>query len=84
MVWIWTTHFEMHFVSSLAVEGFDQHMLRCILCPRWHGKGLVNRCCYTFCVVAGMGWVWSTHVEIHVESSLAWDGFGQNMVSKTS
>jgi hypothetical protein len=32
---VWSTHVEMHFVSSHACDGFGQHMLRCILCPSW-------------------------------------------------
>ena len=30
MKWILSTHVEMHFVSSLAWEGFNHHMLICI------------------------------------------------------
>jgi hypothetical protein len=32
----------INFVSSLAWEGFGQHMLRRISCPLWHGRALVN------------------------------------------
>ena len=73
----WWTHVEMHFLSSLSWEEigqhmlryilssrwFGQHMLRCILCSRWHRRDLVNACSDTFCVLPGMGWVWSTHVR---------------------
>jgi len=51
---VWSTHVEIHFVSLLARKGFCQHTSRYILCPRWHGRGLVNTCCDTFCVLAGM------------------------------
>jgi hypothetical protein len=27
-----------------------------------------------------MGWVWSTHVEMHFVSALAWEVFGQLML----
>jgi hypothetical protein len=47
-----------------------------MLSPYWHGRGLLNTCWDTFCVLACMGGVWSTHMETHVVSSLAWDGFG--------
>ena len=54
----WSTLVEMLFVSSMAWEGFGQHMARCIfvlniLCSRWHMR------------------VWSTNVEIHFMYSLA-------------
>ena len=75
MGWVWSTHVEMHFVSSLAWKGFGQYMLRCILCPPWHGIDLVNISSDTFCVLAGMGRVCSTHVSMDYLSSLAWDCF---------
>ena len=54
-------------------------MLKYILILRWRGRGFVNTCGDKFCVLAGMGGVYSKHVEIHCVSSLAWDGFGQHM-----
>ena len=66
---------EIHFVFSLAYEEIGQHMLRCILCPRWHGMGLDNPNYDTFCVFAEMGGPWATRVEIHFVSSLALDEF---------
>ena len=39
---VWSTYVEMHFISSMTWDGFGQRMLRYILCPRWHGTGLVN------------------------------------------
>ena len=44
MGWDCSTPNELHIVSSLEWDGFGQHMLRCIFCPRWHGKSLVNIC----------------------------------------
>ena len=62
------------FMSSLAWVAFDQHNLRYILRPHLHGetwstdlevhfvnllpRGNVNTSWKTFCVVAGMRWVW--------------------------
>ena len=40
--WAWSIHAEMHFASLLEFTEFPQYMLRCILCPRWHGRGKVN------------------------------------------
>jgi hypothetical protein len=52
---VWSTRGKMHFVFSLKWEGFGQHMLRYILCPRLHEMDLVNTSWDTFCVIAGMG-----------------------------
>jgi hypothetical protein len=41
MGWVWSTHVEVYSVSS-HMGGFGQYMLRCILCPRKHGKGLYD------------------------------------------
>ena len=71
MVGVWSTHAEIDFVSSLAFKGFGQKMLRYILCPRRYIIGLVYTCEVAFCVVAGMVRVWSSHVEIHFLSSMA-------------
>jgi hypothetical protein len=49
------THVEMVLASSLAEEGFGQHTLRYILCPRWLGIALVNTCWDKFPVLVGMG-----------------------------
>jgi hypothetical protein len=38
-------------------------------------KGLVNSCWIAFYVLSGIGAVWSTHVETHILSLLAWDEF---------
>jgi len=58
MGWVCSTPVEIHFVSSLALEGFGQHI---------------------FCVLAAMLWVWSKHVKIYVESSLAGKGMPRNV-----
>ena len=68
----------MHFVSSFTRERFRQVKLRYILCPRFHGMGLVNTSWDAFCVLAGIGGVWSTHIEMHFVSSLSWEGYGQH------
>jgi hypothetical protein len=68
-----STQVATHFVSSLAWEGFGQYMLTCIFCLRWHGMGLIKACKDAYSVLAGMGGVWSTQVELHFVSSLAWD-----------
>ena len=71
--WVWSTHVEINFVSSLACDGFDQHKLSYFMCPRWHGMCLVNTSWDTFCVLAGIGGVWSTHVAMEILSVLAWE-----------
>ena len=79
---------EIHFVSSLACEGYGQHIFRSILCCRWHGLDLDETSWEVFWVLDGMGGVWSTHVEMHffLHTSLdtfyinvAYEGFGQHM-----
>jgi hypothetical protein len=83
------TQVEIYFVPFLAWEGFGQHILRCILCLRWHWRGLVNTC-DTFCDLPVMGMVWPTrvksilcprtHVEINYVSLFEWKGVGQHML----
>ena len=80
MEWVLASHVRKHLVPSLARERFRQHLLRYILSPRWHGMGLVNTCFETFCFLADMGGVCSTHVEKHFVSSLVRDGFVQHML----
>ena len=63
---VWSTYVKMDFVSSLAWDEFGQAMLRCILCPSWHGKFLVNTSLYAFYVLLGMVRVWSTHILIYL------------------
>ena len=70
-----STLIDMHIVCSLAWDGFGQQILRCIVCPRWHGMCLVNTCSDNVCELAGIEWVWSIHIEILFVSSLALDGF---------
>jgi len=48
------------------MDGYNKHILRYILFPRWHGRGLVITSCDIFCVLTGIGGVWSTHVEIEL------------------
>ena len=67
------------FSVLLAWEVFGQRMLICILCPSWHGRGLINTCYDTFSVLAGVGGVCSTRVEMHFISLLAWEGFVKHM-----
>jgi hypothetical protein len=61
---VWLTLVKIHFVSSLVCNGFGQHMLRYILCSRWHGMWLANTCWDMFRVIAGKGGVWSILVEM--------------------
>ena len=70
--WIWLRHVEMHLVPSLAWDGFGQHELRSILCPRCLGMGLVNKFWDTFCFHAGMGGVRSRQVVMQFLFSLDW------------
>ena len=66
-------------MSSLAYEGFGQNMLICILCHRWHRRGLENACEIHFC--ASLAWKRGlvTHVEIYFQSSLVWHVFGPHL-----
>ena len=75
-----STHVMINFVSLLAWYNFGNHMLRYILCPRWHGRGLVNTCWDEYCAPSGMGLVYRTHVEMHLVSLLAWDVFCRHML----
>ena len=90
--WVSSIHVVMHFVSSLAWDGFGQHMLwyvfvsslaldvidhhvlRCILCIPRHRMGLVKTNWDTFCGLAGIGWDWSTLGEVVLVSSLVRKG----------
>ena len=38
MGWVWSTRFEINFVSFRPRDGFGQYVLKCILFPRWHGR----------------------------------------------
>jgi hypothetical protein len=67
----------MDFVSLVALEGVDQHMLRYILSPRWHVRRLVNTCSDAVCNLAGMKCVCSSRADVHFVSSLACEGFAQ-------
>ena len=85
-----STQFEIHFVSSQASVELYQHKLSYILCPLWHWRGLVIEIQFvsssvytsgnTFCVIAGVIVVWSSCVEIHFLSSMAFKGFVQHML----
>ena len=70
----------IHFVNLLALEGVGQHKLIYILCPSWHGMGLVITSCDIFCGVASIGRVCSTNVEMRFLSSVAWEEFSLNML----
>ena len=87
---VWLTRVEIHIVSSLALEGFGQHKLTCILCA---SMCLFNTCWVAVCILTCIGWilsrqkfdgmvlVWSSHIEMHFVSSVVWDGFGQHFMS---
>jgi hypothetical protein len=77
---LWSTHVEIHVESTLAFERFGEHMLSYILCPRWYGRGLVNKNCVAFSDLAGIGGIWSTKDAIHFMFSLAWERFGQHFL----
>ena len=55
-------------------------MFRCILLHRWHVRGLVKTCWGTFCVFSGIGWMWSTFVEINFASLHARELFIQHIL----
>ena len=69
---------EIQFFSSHEWEWFGQHRLMRIFYPHWHGWDLVYTSCVTFCVIAGIWAVWSTQVEVHFVSLLAFGGFVQH------
>ena len=62
---VWSTLVRIHLMSSLARDGY--HMLRCILCIRWHGLSFVNTRWDTFCVHASIGWLWSTRWDARTQ-----------------
>jgi hypothetical protein len=62
---VWYKHVEMHFLSSVEWDVFGEHMLRYILC-----RLLVNICLEILRVLAGMGKVCSTQVDMHFRPSL--------------
>ena len=78
--WVYSAQVEIHFLSSLAWDGFDQHMFRYILCSRWHGRDLVNTCSDAFCDLTFIGGICPLQVELHFESSLVWEVFDQSTV----
>ena len=65
----------MHFVSSLAWEELGLQFVEIPFSTRWHGIGLINTCWAAFCVLAGIGGILLTQVEIHFESLLSLDEF---------
>ena len=69
------THVEVNFVSSLALDGFGQHMLICISCPRWHGRGLVNTSWDAFCFLSFMGGRFGQHMFRYILCA-RWHGMG--------
>jgi hypothetical protein len=77
---VWSTQVDMHYLFSLALEGYVQHMFGCIFCLLWHGKCLVNTNWDKYFVLAGSEWVWSTHFEINSISSWPCEEFGQHML----
>jgi hypothetical protein len=80
VVWGCSKQGDMQFVFSLAWVGLSGHMLIFILCLLWHGRDLVYPSYDTFCVLAGIGLLWSTHVEMLLVSSLTLEAFGQHML----
>jgi hypothetical protein len=43
------------------------------VCPCWHVRALVNTYFFTFCILPGIGWILSTHVEKYFVPSLTWE-----------
>ena len=70
-----------YIVFSLARDVFGQQKLKYISSHCWHGRGLIKTIWDTHSVIDEMGWVWSTHIEIHFVFSLAWAGFGLSELS---
>ena len=60
---------------------FCQQKFKYISSHCWHGRGLIKTIWDTHSVIDEMGWVWSTHIEIHFVFSLAWAGFGLSELS---
>ena len=77
---VWSIHFMNYFVSSLTWLGFDQHKLRYILGPRWHGMGYSQHMKRSIFCPRWHGRLWSTQVEILFVSTLAFEGFVQHML----
>jgi hypothetical protein len=69
---VWLTNVEMHFVTSVSWEVCVQHMLRCVF-PSLALDGIAH-------VLAGIGCEWSTHDELCVVSTLAYEGFGKHIL----
>jgi hypothetical protein len=61
-----STEIKVHFVNLLPLEGFSQHKLRYIL--------VIIRL-DAFCVLVGMGRVWSTQVDMYFFCT-RWHGMG--------
>ena len=94
MEWVWSTHVEIHVVYSLTWDRF--RCMLCPLLngislvntcwqKTFHvfaGMVLVfvNTSWDTFCVLACVEGVWSTYVEMHFVSSLAWEGLVQHLL----
>ena len=78
---VWSTQVEIHFVSSLAWEGFGQ-MLRFILRPCWHRKFGQHMLRFILCH-RRLGIIWTTLVEMYFETSIARKGIGQEMLRYT-
>ena len=51
----WSSQLEMNFVSALAWDGFDQHVLRYIVCSGSHVMCLLNTSWHTICELPCMG-----------------------------
>ena len=87
--WYWSTHFELHLMTSLELVGFAQHVLardgfdyrvemQYVFSLPWVVSYQTSW--DTFCVHASIGWLWSTHVMMHLVTSLERDAFSQHML----
>ena len=78
--WVLSTQVDMHFVCSLSWNGFGQNMLKCILCPSWHGMGFGQ---HVLRIMFCLGWNgrdlvntwWDAFYVLTGEEGVWWDTF---------
>ena len=78
-IFVLNTRYDKFYVQA-GIWGFGQHMLSCILCLRWLGRGLVNTCWDAFFFFL-LAWVVFWHYLICLfMTSIAWVGFGHDLL----